>query len=189
MEQDPKPEEVKQPHADPATTIILEEGESETTFRKVIEFVKSKGIEFKHFSHKPVKTSKEASDERGVDMNSGAKALLVRYTPKDGKEVKFALLVMSAGKKVSWKEVKAHVGSKDVSFAKLEEVKAVSGCIPGAVPPFGSVFGIQTIVDPSLRKQGDIINFNCGLRSQSLSMKTEDYFKIENPFTLQFATD
>ena len=35
-------------------------------------------------------------------------------------------------------------------------------------------------VDRSLKKQ-DSINFNCGLRSKSMSMTFADYFKTEGP--------
>ena len=65
----------------------------------------------------------------------------------------------------------------------------MAGCVPGAVPPFGSVFGVSTLVDPSLEKQGEIINFNIGLRSRSVSMKTKDYLSLEKPTVLSFTTD
>jgi Ala-tRNA(Pro) deacylase len=49
------------------------------------------------------------------------------------------------------------------------------------VPPFGSLFNIQTYVDESLFKQGEMINFNAGLRTKSILMKGEDFKNIENP--------
>lgn len=57
----------------------------------------------------------------------------------------------------------------------------MTGCLPGAVPPFGSSFNVPTIVDESLKKQGDTINFNCGLRTHSFRMKVEDYLSVEQP--------
>lgn len=165
----------------------LEEGENPATFFKCLEMLKQKGIDFKHYSHKPVRTSEDAAKERGVSLASGAKAMLCRYTLND--EDKFCLLVMSASRKISWKEVKQYLGTKNATFAKVEQVNAITGCIPGAVPPFGSVFGVQTIVDPSLEAQGDIINFNVGLRSQTLSLNTKDYLKAESPKILTFTTE
>ena len=93
----------------------------------------------------------------------------------------YYLAVMSAIKKFSWALTKKLIKSKNVRFATPEEVFKVSGCLPGAVPPFGSVFGVATLVDESLRNQGDTINFNCGLRTHSMKMKTEDYLRIEKP--------
>ena len=182
MEREENPNE-----ANSQDSLILEEGETPATFNKCLENLRSKGIDFKHSSHKPVRTSEEAAKERGISLGSGAKAMLTKYTA--GGQDNFCLLVMSASKKISWKEVKAYLGSKNATFAKVEEVNKLTGCIPGAVPPFGSLFGVQTIVDPSLEAQGEVINFNCGLRSQSLSMSTKDYLKVENPKILSFTTD
>ena len=73
------------------------------------------------------------------------------------------------------------VDAKSTRFASEDEVKRVTGCVPGAVPPFGSCFGLRTFVDESLRKQGDTINFNAGLRTFSVSMTFDDYFAVEKP--------
>lgn len=171
----------------PDDKLELVPGENPATFRKVIKFLKDSGVEFKHFSHKPVRTSAEAAEERGVELGSGAKALLIKYILKPD-IIKYALLVMSASRKVAWKGVKDYLGTKNVAFAKVEDVMKVTGCIPGAVPPLGSLFGVKTLVDPSLKSQGSIINFNIGLQSQSVTLGTEDYLRIENPTELDFTS-
>lgn len=56
----------------------------------------------------------------------------------------------------------------------------VTGCLTGAVSPFGNIFGVPVWVDRSLGKN-EIINFNCGMRTKSISMKYEDYFNAEAP--------
>lgn len=96
---------------------------------------------------------------------------------------------MSASKKFSWKLVKKLLKVKNMRFATPEEVLEVTGCLPGAVPPFGSVFGISTIVDESLRLQGDTINFNCGLRTHSMRLKVEDYLGLEKPKLIAVFTE
>ena len=77
-------------------------------------------------------------------------------------------------------------------MATAEEVKEVTGCIPGGVPPFGSVFtakgGVETIVDPSLQEQGKRINFNCGLRTRSVSILFSDYLAFEKPSIKPFTS-
>ena len=99
-------------------------------------------------------TSKQAAEIRGATLASGAKAMLLK--DNSGKQTSaedrllFTLAVMSASKKFSWKLVKKVLKAKNIRFATVEEVKSVTGCFPGAVPPFGSTFGVQTIVDESL---------------------------------------
>jgi len=57
---------------------------------------------------------------------------------------------MSASKKLVWSKVKAILGTKKVVMASVEEVTNVTQCLPGAVPPFGSLFKIETLLDQSL---------------------------------------
>ena len=67
------------------------------------------------------------------------------------------LIVVSAIKKFDWKKVKA-AGLKDLRMATAEEVKSITGCVIGAVPPFGSLFPIpaQTMMDVSLQGTWDV---------------------------------
>lgn len=53
----------------------------------------------------------------------------------------------------------------------------------GSVPPFGSVFKgeVPTFCDHSLVRQGETINFNCGLRTASIAMSVHDYLAVERP--------
>lgn len=85
---------------------------------------------------------------------------------------------MSASKQIDWKLVKKVVGR--VEFVPLEEVPTITGCLSGAVPPFGSVLGespIPTFMDVSLQEQGDIIYFNC-VREESWC----DLLGLENTY-------
>ena len=62
------------------------------------------------------------------------------------------------------------------------------GCLPGAVPPFGKIFGIPTWVDRSLTKQ-EKINFNCGLRTHSIAMAYAEYLRVEQPIFQVFSEE
>jgi prolyl-tRNA editing enzyme YbaK/EbsC (Cys-tRNA(Pro) deacylase) len=77
-------------------------------------------------------------------------------------------------------------------MASAEEVRAVTGCIPGAVPPFGSLWrgkGVwRTVVDRSLLEQGDEVNFNAGLRTRSVvGLKVAAYLAVEDPLVAVFS--
>ena len=81
---------------------------------------------------------------RGLSLDSGAKAMLLRDNSSKSVEtsILFTLAVMSASKKFSWKLVKKVLKVKNMRFATPEEVYQITGCLPGAVPPFGSIFGV-----------------------------------------------
>ena len=44
-------------------------------------------------------------------------------------------------------------------------------------------------MDESLQKQGETINFNCGLRTHSMRLKVSDYIEIEKPKTIAVFTE
>lgn len=77
-------------------------------------------------------------------------------------------------------------GFKSTKFATEEEVWSLTGCRPGAVPPFGSLWGLQTFVDQSLLDQGAEINFNAGLKTHSVRMSTDDFLQVEKPTVASF---
>ena len=49
---------------------------------------------------------------------------------------------------------------KKIRMASPEQVYEATGCLTGAVPPFGSPFNIPTFIDDSVIEQGETINFN-----------------------------
>jgi prolyl-tRNA editing enzyme YbaK/EbsC (Cys-tRNA(Pro) deacylase) len=145
----------------------------------IIKKLTQKNIEFKHFEHEAVTTSEDASRIRGVALSSGAKALVLEQ--KKTKEM--ILVVVPAHKKIDFKKLKEKSG-EDYSFA--EKVSEKVACVPGSVPPFGSVLNLQTYADESLE---DILNFNCGLLTESIQLKKSDYLVAENPIIGNFSKE
>ncbi|CAG9319023.1 unnamed protein product [Blepharisma stoltei] len=152
--------------------------EENSTFNSLIQKLAGKNIIVTE--HEPVRTSEEAAAIRGTSLESGAKAMLLCTSGI------MVLAVMSASRKLDWKLMKKIVGVREIRFATEEEVNSRTRCIPGAVPPFGSLWGIQTYMDNSLQLQGTTINFNAGLRTKSVSMSLEDYLEVERPIVGNF---
>jgi Ala-tRNA(Pro) deacylase len=117
--------------------------------------------------------------------------MLLRDNTKNLKETDplYYLAVMSAAKKFSWKLIKKLLKIKNMRFATPEEVYETTRCLPGAVPPFGHIWEVPTLVDESLRAQGDTINFNCGLRTHSIRMSVHDYLEVEKPKVIGVFTE
>jgi Ala-tRNA(Pro) deacylase len=95
---------------------------------------------------------------------------------------------MSAARAVDWKALRAAAGCKQLALASLDDVWSLTGCVVGAVPPFGSLFaGCTTLVDRSLLDQGDKINFNAALRTVSvLGLPVAAYLALEKPALAAF---
>ena len=133
------------------------------------------------FEHEEVRTSEEAAKTRpGYTLQQGAKAIIIRAKIIGG-EKRFLMLVMPADKKFSNDKVRTQLGAKDIRFATEEEVaKITDGVKPGAVPPFGNLFGLEVITDATLYNNEKIV-FNAGERTFSVAMKSEDYKNMVKP--------
>lgn len=151
------------------------------TFEKIKALLDEKGINYTTAHHEPVFTSQQASEVRGVPLESGAKAIVVRGS----KTKQHALCIMPAHLKLDSKKIKQVLG-ESVSFA--QDPEAITGCVPGSVPPFGSVLGLQTYCDPRLG-ENETINFNAGSLTDSISMRYYDYVKAEEPTIVSLAKE
>lgn len=132
----------------------VEPAEDTATHEKLKAFLTEKGVEFKVTEHAPVKTCEEAATVRGVSIESGAKAMLLKDSGKKltREGVEFYLAIMSASNKFNSKSFKKITGCKNSRFASPEECFTVTGQLSGAVSPFGSLWKIPVWVDRSLSK-------------------------------------
>lgn len=147
---------------------------------QITKLLSDHGVWFETFEHEPVRTSEEAAQVRhGYGLSQGAKALIVKVKKTDGES--FAMLVVPGDKRFDRKKSKEVLYARDISFATEEDVAMITGGIQvGGVPPFGNLFGLQVVVDPSLFENEKII-FNAGDRQFSVGMKSEDYRRVVNP--------
>src|SRR4051794_22176209 len=130
----------------------------ETVLDRLEARLRAAGIPYEVLQHAPVFTSEEAAAVRGSTLASGAKALVM----KAGEA--FVLLVLPADRKVDSRRLRPLLGARSVRFADRAELERLTGLQPGAVPPFGSLFGLPTYCDPDLGASPSI-NFNAGDRA------------------------
>ena len=157
--------------------------ENPATCERVLALLASHAATFSRLTHPPTLTSAQSAAVRGVDVHSGAKAMLCKL-PKDvgtGPNAAYVLCILCADLTVDWAALRALLGVKKSSLASLEDVSRLTGCLSGAVPPFGSLFGVTTLVDESIVGL-TAINFNCGLRTESVcGLPVAQYLAIEAP--------
>jgi Ala-tRNA(Pro) deacylase len=146
----------------------------ESVFTRVENLLNQHGVEFGVLRHQPVFNSQEAAAVRGVALSSGAKALLCKVDDR------FVMFVLPGDCKLDGKRVRQALGIRALRFATREELHELTGLPPGAVPPFGSLFGLRTHCDAQLA-QNEQINFNAGDRAISVSLRFKDYVQVEKP--------
>lgn len=150
---------------------------------KIRGFLADRKVPFRELHHEPTYTSEDSARVRGEDIRIGAKALLLKV----GDE--FRLFVLSASLRVDSLAVRSHFGVRKTRFATAEELRALTGLVPGSVPPFGEpVLPFELFVDPSLF-ENDRMAFNAGSLTDSIFLKTEDYRRVAQPAVFRFALE
>ncbi len=148
---------------------------------RIIDLLKENNCWLETFEHEAVRTSEEAAKVRtGYSISQGAKAMIVRVK-KSNTVKRFVMLVVPGSLRFDEKKVKEVLEAKDVRFATEFEVDSITGgVLPGGVPPFGNLFGLEVFVDPKLLENEKII-FNAGDKRYSIAMRSEDYVKVVEP--------
>lgn len=155
------------------------------TVTQIIDVLKGHNVWYETFEHDSVRTSAEAANIRdGYTLAQGAKALVVRIKITNA-DKKFVMLVLPGDARFSSEKVCGIFHAKDVRFASVEEVLEIThGVQPGGVPPFGQLFNLEVLVDPSLLKNEKIV-FNAGDKRFSVGMFAKDYLEIVKPTVVE----
>ena len=100
----------------------------------------------------------------------------------------FVLAVLPSTHRIDLDRLRGCLSDPFVRLATEKEIDAVfQDCEPGALPPFGRLYGLRTLVDSSLVGIGEII-LEGNLRHEELMMNYPDYEEVESPDHARFAT-
>jgi Ala-tRNA(Pro) deacylase len=146
--------------------------------KKIINFLEKAKVKYEIIEHKTVFTAFDKSQTLKVPEKIVGKTLIL----KSNNSLFFVLV--PANKNLDLKKIKKKVG-KDAERPK-EKVelaperlikKKIKGVKLGAIPPFGNLWGFQTFVDNSIKKEKEII-LNGGDWNFSIKIFTKDLKKL-----------
>jgi Ala-tRNA(Pro) deacylase len=148
----------------------------------VQDFLSRQAVPFDVISHSPTFDAQHLAHEVHVSGHEVAKTVLLRA--HGGQD--YFVAVLPASKKIDLVKAKAVIGSDDVELASEAEIKQqCNDCEVGALPPFGTSYGMKTFVDSSLTKDESIV-FEGNRHDEAIKMKFEDYRNIEQPQVAEF---
>jgi Ala-tRNA(Pro) deacylase len=148
-----------------------EEASRTVVSERLEQWLRETGVAFEVIDHPPVYTSVEAARVRGTRLEQGAKALVVRA------EDRFVHCVLPAHHRADNAALRAIVGTRKLRFATREELLELTGCEPGAVPPFGNFFGLPVLLDEALCAN-ERVAFNAGSHVRSITMRSTDLVRV-----------
>jgi Ala-tRNA(Pro) deacylase len=148
---------------------------------KVEQFLDARGISFEMLPHEPTFSAQRMAQAVHVSGESVAKTVLLKA---DGQ---FVLAVLPATHQIHLEMAREALAAHLLELASEEELAQVfSDCEVGAVPPFGTQYGVETLVDASLAEDDEIV-FEGNAHRQAFRMKYRDYEDLERPQVAVFA--
>ncbi|MBS0623112.1 MAG: aspartate--tRNA(Asn) ligase [Verrucomicrobia bacterium] len=142
---------------------------------EILRLLKDHGVDFKHIAHEETATSEASAQIRQTKLEEGVKALILKGKTSK-KNYQFNL---PAHLKLDMQAVTDLVAEK-CEFEDPEVIKERFGLIIGGVPPFGPLLNVETFYDEKIQ-MNDRAAFNCGLKNESIIMKSADLIKLVNP--------
>jgi Ala-tRNA(Pro) deacylase len=147
-------------------------------------FLKEHHTTYQVIDHPAAFSAQRMAEVVHVSGDKVAKSVVL----KAGHGFCYYLAVVPATARVDLDKVRATMGLVDIELATEHEIAArCRDCEVGAMPPFGSQLGMETIVDESLAMADEIV-FEGNSHQQAIRMKYRDYYQIEHPLVVRIAT-
>jgi Ala-tRNA(Pro) deacylase len=132
-------------------------------------------VRYTRIRHAPAYTAQEVAAAAHVPGRELAKTVIVDI---DGK---LAMVVQTAASKVPLGRVKAVAGARDVHLVSEVEFRdRFPDCEPGAMPPFGNLYGMEVFVVEDLTEDEEIA-FNAGTHTDLIRLRYRDFASLVHP--------
>lgn len=148
---------------------------------KLREFLDKQQIKYVNISHSKAFTSQEVAESAHISGWELAKTVIVKLDDT------MAMAVLPASLKIDLDLLKQVTGATVVALATEEEFRATfPECETGAMPPFGTLYQMNTFVDQRLREDEQIA-FNAGTHTELVKMSFGDFERLVNPIAANFS--
>jgi Ala-tRNA(Pro) deacylase len=149
----------------------------------VATFLERGHYKFERVSHAPAYSAQRLAHELHVSGREVAKTVLLRANGG----YQYVVALLPASKHVDFERVSKLLGGAKVELANEFDISAhCPDCDFGVLPPFGSRYGMTTIVDSSLAED-EYIWFEGNSHEEAIRIKFEDFRRLEQPLVGPFA--
>lgn len=141
----------------------------------VYEFLDRHRAKYETLPHAPTYDAQRLAQAIAESGHHVAKTVLLKS------DADYLLAVVPATHTIDLADARQLLRADYLELASEEEVaKRFPDCETGAVPPFGSQYGMTTLVDEALSEAEEIV-FEGNTHDQAVRMRFADYFKLEKP--------
>jgi Ala-tRNA(Pro) deacylase len=148
---------------------------------KLDDLLTNRHITFERIHHRPAYTANRIAQVLHVPGREMAKTVLLRG------DRGYVLAVVPATHRIDLEEIRKKLDLTDLEMAGEGEMgRLFPDCEVGAIPPFGSLYHLPTVVDESLAEDDKIV-FEAQTHEEAIRMSYRDYEAIEHPVKGRFA--
>jgi Ala-tRNA(Pro) deacylase len=149
--------------------------------KKLRERLDASGVKYRVIEHSPAYTAQEVAATAHIPGKEVAKTVIV--TSGDTR----AMAVLPASHMVDLRLLAKAIGVQHVALSTEAEFKSLFPDTElGAMPPFGSLFGMQVLVARPLSEDREIA-FNAGTHRELVMMAYDDFARMEKPAVADFS--
>ncbi len=142
------------------------------------EFLDTAGVEYMCLPHPPAYTAQQLAHHVKIAGDRVVKTVIIEL---DGK---MAMLVMPATWRIRWDRLSHILDTDFLDLADEQEFQdRFPDCEPGAMPPFGNLFGMSVYCAEVLTNQPELA-FAAGSHTESIHMKTADFLDLVRPMII-----
>src|SRR5262249_5350423 len=143
-------------------------------------FLEERRVPFDVLMHEPTYDAQHMAQCVHVPGREVAKTVLLRANHG----YKYIVAVLPATTMIDFERASKDLGGTELALAtEIEMAEICPDCEMGALPPFGSQYGLKTVVDESLLADESIV-FEGNTHAEAIRMKFTDFCDIEHPLVL-----
>lgn len=142
---------------------------------RLTEFLDSHDKKYVVVKHSKAFTAQEVAASAHVPGKEMAKTVIMKI---DGD---FKMVILPSTHQVDFQQVKKALGADKVELASEDEFESLfPDCELGAMPPFGNLYDMETIVAESLTED-EVIAFNAGTHKELVKISYRDFEELADP--------
>jgi Ala-tRNA(Pro) deacylase len=149
--------------------------------KKLKEFLDENKIKYLSITHSSAYTAQEIAASAHIPGKELAKTVILKI---DGKMI---MAVLPASFRIDLNVFKEVTKASNIRLADEHEfIDKFPECEPGAMPPFGNLYGIDVYAAKSLSDDEEIV-FNAGTHTELIKMTYKDFNNLVKPKLIEFS--
>jgi Ala-tRNA(Pro) deacylase len=136
---------------------------------KLADYLRAHPVKFDVLTHPHTGNSMQSAEAMNVPPGCLAKAVIL-----EDENARMVMAVLPASCKLKLSDLRNRTGRMLRLATEAELRERFADCEPGAVPPIGQAYGMETIVDDRLMMQPEVY-FEAGDHETMVRVKTSDF--------------